>query len=175
MSTDPTSDTILDYHRALTTMWVLYHTLTKGQLSRYKFKYESHRNVIEVIKKYHKFLQPLVIRLMRVGTVVTNCVIDEMEANHQTVAWDGTTIDALRTAQDVIPRFMIMFGIPPITDEETYERESELSLADDVHLTRLFHKVFPNLPYGFDETKPWPTTCGRYVDPSTIPMLSIYS
>lgn len=171
---DPTYDTILDYCRSLCAMWMLKHTLTKGQLKRYKFEYESHKNVIAFIKKYEKFLEPIARRKMRVGVITTASAVDRMRNANETVAWDGTRLDVLCVGVEGVLSFMKMYSIPCIANQEEFEKEAELSIADDVHLTRLIHKEFPMLPYGFDETKPWPTTCGRPVDPSTIPPLKIY-
>lgn len=174
MTNKDTNDTILDYERALCTMWMMYTTLTKGQLKRYKFEYESHKNVMSVIKKYRKFLEPIIIRKMRVGVISAQTAIAKMQSENKTIAWDGTTMEALHIGISSVSYYMKMFAIPQIEDAETYKRECEQSKIEDVHIGRLLHKIFPDLPYGFDETKDWPTTSGETINPSTVPSLEIY-
>lgn len=52
-------------------------------------------------------------------------------------------------------------------DRQSYVEALNLAYKYDIMLMKMLHDDNPSIPYGFDETKPWPTCAGK-IDPSTV-------
>lgn len=167
ISSDTPSSNILGYESVLTNMFMMYKTFDRSQIETYNFPYDVDRQAITFIMNHADYLEPLLIRKLRVECKLNDIKIAaEMKASKKKHGFQMLMMDYVDYLK---PEFMKRFNIQAIKKDSEYKEELANADIDSIHIKRLLHEDFPNLPYGFDETQPWPVISGARINPATVP------